>query len=517
MPSRDSMTTPPSVTPLRPPSPPSVPGTPGLLDAGGAANLARQLDLARDAVVAGVEGATRPYAGAEVDDVRQVVEAVDLDRPLGCDDAAVGEAVAELQRVYLDHAVWFHHPRYQAHLNCPVAVPAVVADVVASAVNTSVDTWDQSGAATLMEQRLVAWVAGRIGFGPDAGGVFTSGGTQSNLHGLLLAREAAEAAGVPRDRWCVLVSEHAHFSSRRAAHLLGIRPEIRSGGRDDGVLEVACDAEGRMLPDALARSLQSARLRGLHPVAVVATAGTTDHGAVDPLADIAVLTRAHGAWLHVDAAYGGGLLVSPTRRGLLDGIERADSVTVDFHKTWFQPVACSALVVRDRALLDHARHHADYLNPDDVDGEAAPNLVDHSLQTTRRFDALKLWLTLRTLGADHVGVLVDQVCDLAAATRAALADDPDFDVVRGTDLSTVLMRYTRCPDHLADDVNDAARARLVTDGAASVARTRLGGRTWLKLTLLNPATTLDDTRHVVDLVRRLAADATDDLTLEAAR
>ncbi len=493
--SRDGSTPPPRLAPT------------GLLGAGTTVDLARQLDLARDLVTDAIAQVTRPYAGAGVDDVRRVVDAVDLARPLPDTDAAL----EELRRVYLDHAVWFHHPAYQAHLNCPVAVPAVVADVVASAVNTSVDTWDQSGAATLMEQRLVGWVAEQIGFAPGADGLFTSGGTQSNLHGLLLARERAARDGIPRERWCVVVSEHAHFSTRRAAHLLGIRPE----GRGDGVLEVAADAQGRMEPEALARTLRSARLRGLQPVAVVATAGTTDHGAVDPLGRAAALARAHGAWLHVDAAYGGGLLVSPTRRHLLDGIERADSVTVDFHKTWFQPVACSALLVRDRDLLTLGRHHADYLNP--ADDLAVPNLVDHSLQTTRRFDALKLWLTLRTLGAAHLGQLLDRVCDLAEATREDLAEDPDFDVVPGTDLSTVLLRYVGCAPHLVDEVNEAARARLVADGAASLARTRIGGRTWLKLTLLNPAATREDTRHVVGLVRRLAADETASRTLEEAR
>lgn len=496
-----------SWTPRDHTTPPPHPGASGLLDAGSTADLARQLDLARDLVTTAVDRAERPYSGATVDQLRRVVDAVDLDSPL----ASTDEALDELRRVYLDHAVWFHHPRYQAHLNCPVAVPAVVADVVASAVNTSVDTWDQSGAATLVEQRLVAWLADRVGFDSAADGLFTSGGTQSNLHGLLLARERAAADGVPRERWCVVVSERAHFSARRAAHLLGIAPDAHG----DGVLEVPTDGQGRMVPRALGRTLQSARLRGLHAVAVVATAGTTDHGAVDPLEETAGLARAHGAWVHVDAAYGGGLLLSPTRRHLLRGLELADSVTVDFHKTWFQPVACSALVVRDRELLALGRHHADYLNPED-DG-AEPNLVDHSLQTTRRFDALKLWLTLRTLGAAHLGGLLDRVCDLAAATREDLASDPDFEVVGGTDLSTVLFRYVACAPGLADDVNDAARARLVADGAASVARNRLDGRTWLKLTLLNPATTREDTRHVVDLVRRLAADATASRTLEDAR
>lgn len=198
----------------------------GLLDQAGVADLPAALDLVRDTLVDALAGVTRPYAGTTVEQARRIVDGVDLDSPVG--DLAA--ALAELRATYLDHTVWVHHPRYQAHLNCPVALPAVVADVVASVVSTSMDTWDQSGAATLVGQRLVGWVGERTGFGPGAGGTFTSGGTQSNLHGLLLAREAARAAGTDPRRWCVVVPEHAHSSVRRAAHLLGISPTTAAGG-----------------------------------------------------------------------------------------------------------------------------------------------------------------------------------------------------------------------------------------------------------------------------------------------
>ena len=138
-------------------------------------------------------------------------------------------------------------------------------------------------------------------------------------------------------------------------------------------------------------------------MAVVATAGTTDFGSIDPLPEIAELCARPGVWMHVDAAYGCGLLASRRHRDLLDGIERADSVTVDYHKSFFQPVSSSALLVRDGGTLRHATYHADYLNPRRMVEERIPNQVDKSLQTTRRFDALKLWLTLRVMGADAVG------------------------------------------------------------------------------------------------------------------
>ncbi len=437
---------------------------------------------------------TRPFSGASLEHLQELVDAVDLDGP-GQGTAA---AVREVDELFARHAVWYHDPAYLAHLNCPVALPAVAAEAVLAAVNTSVDTYDQSGIGTLIERRLVAWTAGRLGF-PGGGGVFTSGGTQSNLQGVLLAREHARAdvLGLRAEDLVVLATASSHFSVQTAARLVGLAP--------DAVRLVPTDEDGRMRADALAGALRHVERDGRHPMAVVATAGTTDRGCVDPLAAIADVCDAHDVWLHVDAAYGCGLLVSPTRRHVLDGVERARSVTVDFHKAFFQPVSSSAFVVRHAADLRLLAHHHDYLNPEDAD---EPNQVDVSLQTTRRFDALKLWATLRALGPDRVGELWDATIDLTAGVHALLADDPDLRLLARTDLSTVLFRYQ--PDGLADAHADAlvapVRRALLASGRALVARTVLDGRPCLKLTLLDPTTTLADVRHVLELVRRTAAD-----------
>ncbi|MBX6385839.1 MAG: aspartate aminotransferase family protein [Microbispora sp.] len=435
-----------------------------------------------------IRRADRPFSGVSPERLAAEFAAIDLDRPLHDHDAALDE----LDRVYLRDAVYFHHPRYLAHLNCPVVIPALLGEAVLSAVNSSLDTWDQSAGGTLIERRLIEWTAGRIGFGAAADGVFTSGGTQSNLHALLLAREEADASPA---RLRVIISEAGHFSVRKAAKLLGLGP--------DAVVTVETDGERRMRPAALARELDRCRRAGQAVMAVVATAGTTDFGSIDPLPEIAGLCEAAGVWLHVDAAYGCGLLVSRRRRHLLDGIERADSVTVDFHKSFFQPVSSSAVLVRDGAVLRHVTHHADYLNPRRMADRGIPNQVDKSLQTTRRFDALKLWLTLRVMGPDAVGELFDEVVDRAAQAHALVAADPRFEVVTRSPLSTLVFRYLP-PDglgrKLADDANLYAREALAASGAAVVAGTRVDGRHYLKFTLLNPETTLDDIAHVLDLL-----------------
>ncbi|MFE7370090.1 pyridoxal phosphate-dependent decarboxylase family protein [Streptomyces anulatus] len=444
-----------------------------------------------DRVAATLAATERPFSGIGVDELSPLVDAIDLDRPLG--DAAA--ALDELGEVYLRDAVHFHHPRYLGHLNCPVVIPAVLGEAVLSAINSSLDTWDQSAGGTLIERRLIDWTTERIGLGPAADGIFTSGGTQSNLQALLLAREEAKIRPEHFTRLRIFTSECSHFSVQKSAKLLGLGP--------DAVVSVAVDRDKRMQTVALARALEQCVAEGAVPMAVVATAGTTDFGSIDPLPEIAALCEQFAVWMHVDAAYGCGLLASRERRGLLEGIENADSVTVDYHKSFFQPVSSSAVLVRDRATLRHATYHAEYLNPRRMAEERIPNQVDKSLQTTRRFDALKLWMTLRVMGADGIGELFDEVCDLAAEGWQLLAADPRFDVVVEPRLSTLVFRYIPAgvisPDEI-DRANLHARKALFASGEAIVAGTKVGDRQYLKFTLLNPETTVRDIAAVLDLI-----------------
>ncbi|MFD8978860.1 pyridoxal phosphate-dependent decarboxylase family protein [Streptomyces sp. NPDC059564] len=459
-----------------------------------------------DRVAAKLATTERPHTGISVDELAPVIEAIDLDAPLG--DAAA--ALDELEGVYLRDAVYFHHPRYLGHLNCPVVIPAVVGEAVLSAVNSSLDTWDQSIGGTLIERRLIDWTARRIGLGEGADGIFTSGGSQSNFHALLLARDEAcrivmkralergteptKAELLPKLR--IFTSEASHFSVQKSAAMLGLGYEA--------VICVPVDRNRRMDTSVLALELENCASEGLFPMAVVATAGTTDFGSIDPLPEIARLASEHSAWMHVDAAYGCGLLISPTRRHLLDGIEHADSVTVDYHKSFFQPVSSSAMLVRDRDTLKHATYHADYLNPRRMAEERIPNQVDKSIQTTRRFDALKLWMTLRVMGADGLGSLFDEVIDLAAAGFDLIEADPRFEVVVRPQISTLVFRYVPAGgEHRKDLLDEAqlhARKALFASGEAVVAGTKVDGDQYLKFTLLNPQTTTADIAAVLDLL-----------------
>ena len=465
--------------------------------------------LGMAAVTRSISSASRPFTGKHPRDLAPDVDAVDLDRPLGTTSAAL----EELHPLYLRDAVYFHNPGYAAHLNCPVAIPALVGETILSAVNSSMDTWDQSAGATLIERHLLRWTAGRLGLGPAASGVFTSGGTTSNLQALLIARNRA-VAGLRRSasaagrserlpellgRLRIFASEASHFSIRKSAALLGLGEEA--------VHLIECDADRRLRPGALRDALAQSRSRGEVPMAIVATAGTTDFGSIDPLLECATLSSEFGSWLHVDAAYGGGLLTSLKYRSRLSGIGAADSVTVDYHKTFFQPVSSSAVLVRDAGELRHILHYSDYLNPEDAADPEIPNQVDHSIQTTRRFDALKLWLTLRVTGADGIGAMLDSAMDLAQETGRLLEADPGFEVAARVQLSTVVFRIRPrgLDEGSCDALNRWIRSALAASGEAVIAGTTVDGRNFLKFTLLNPTAGLADIERILDLIRSHAA------------
>nr|WP_241833287.1 pyridoxal-dependent decarboxylase [Streptomyces caatingaensis] len=394
-------------------------------------------------------------------------------------------------------------PACAAHLHCPPLAVAVAADLAVSALNPSQDSWDQAPAATELETALVRELAALVGYDPArAAGVITSGGTESNLMGLMLARDqilgresgrresgrAVELDGVPAELTPRLfASSAAHFSVQRAAAVLGL------GER--AVTSVPVDDDLRMDAEALERRLKQTVAEGGTPVAIVATAGTTDTGGIDPLPRIAGLAAEYGAWLHVDAAYGGGALLSDRLAPLLDGLERADSVSLDWHKLGWQPAPAGVFLVRRAETYAPLARRAVYLNPADDEEAGYPSLLGLSLRTTRRPDAFKILATLRALGRPGLGRLVDACHDLARHAYATAGDHPQLEPHTAPVLTTMVFRYRPAgagPEE-TDRINAALRRRLLAEGRAVVGRTELPGdgpgRVRLKLTLLNPHTT----------------------------
>ncbi|MEV7029837.1 aminotransferase class V-fold PLP-dependent enzyme [Streptomyces sp. NPDC093272] len=363
-------------------------------------------------------------------------------------------------------------PLCAGHLHGPPLAVATAADLAASALNPSLDSWDQAPAASALEAMVTRALAHALGL---ADAVVTSGGTESNQVALLLAREALGG------RARLICGANAHHSLPRAAWLLGL-PD-----------PVVVPAPGGVLDPA---ALHAVLTRLPKPFVVAATAGTTDAGLIDPLPEIAGLCAAHGARLHVDAAYGGGLVFSDRHRDKLAGLERAHTVTLDLHKLGWQPVAAGLLAVARPAELGVLHHRADYLNADDDTEAGFPDLLGRSLRTTRRPDVLKIAVTLRTLGRSGLGALVDQVCARAREFAAQVREHPGFELHGPPEISTVLFR----PAGATDDDVAGIRRSLLHDGRAVLGRARLDGRLWLKATLLNPHTRPDELAVLLKLV-----------------
>ncbi len=334
------------------------------------------------------------------------------------------------------------------------------------------DTYDSGPATLAIEQWVVRSLAGLAGFGSEADGVLTPGGSISNLLALLIARDSAAAglASMPdgtayRDssQPVVLCSELAHFSVQRSCAALGLGEEA--------VIAIGCDDDFRMRLDLLEAELAKP---GRTPIAVVATAGTTDYGSVDPIAAIASLARAHGAWVHVDAAYGFGALFSDRLAPLLAELPAADSVTLDLHKIGWQPAATSMLLVADRNRFASFGRSVDYLNPaDDVDS-GLDGLLGRSLQTTRRPDAVKVATTLTAYGRAGLGRMLDACHELAEAAAARVVADSNLELLAPVTLTTVVFRVTG-PALDLDALQGEVRRRLLTSGRALIGRTRVPG------------------------------------------
>jgi L-2,4-diaminobutyrate decarboxylase len=439
----------------------------------------------------------KPYSG------KSPAELADLLAGDFCPSESVTlEKVLRGAEAVIDNSVVVGHPFTAAHLHCPPLISGLAAEVVLSALNQSLDSFDQAPAATVLEQQLLRWLCCQAGLPATADGTMTPGGTLSNYMGLLLARDtwcrerlgwSVREQGLPPEaaHFRILCSEMAHFTVDKSAAQLGL------GTR--AVVKVAADAKFRMCLADLDKKLAELARQELIPLAIVATAGTTDFGSIDPLEDIAHRARAGKAWLHVDAAYGGALLFSPRHGNKLDGLQRASSITLDFHKLCWQPISCGAFLVRDAAHFDCIKLHADYLNPESHEELGIPDLVARSVLTTRRFDALKVWFSFQVLGQRKLAALIDRTLDLATAAAEAIRRHPRLELLHEPALGCVVFRYRPAKAGMdPDTLNAALRRQLFDSGKAVIGHTRIRGQTYLKLTFLNPCL---EPSHVADLLR----------------
>lgn len=436
--------------------------------------------------------ADKPYSGLDPALLKQQINAVDFTQA-----TSLEEVIVSTNELIAKNSLLVQHPHTIAHLHTPPLIASIVAEHFIAALNQSMDSWDQSPAATFVEQQMVDWLCKTYQLGEQSDGVFTSGGTQSNLMGLLLARDWFAAQRTQHDvqqdglpdyahKMRIICSDKSHFTVQKSASLMGL------GERS--VVLVKTNVQGQIDIEQLQLTIDALKAQDLLPFAVVAMAGTTDHGAIDDLQAVVEIARTAGCWSHVDGAYGAALQLSQQHKSRLKGIECADSVSVDFHKLFYQTISCGALLIKNKANFNSLLHHADYLNRE---GDELPNLVDKSIATTKRFDALKMFMTLKAVGEKQLGEFYDHLLSLTQQVATKIESNKHFELCCTPLLSTVLFRLSpNLQNNLSESefnqLHQKLRLQLLTSGEAVIAETKVDGKLVLKFTLLNPCLTIND-------------------------
>jgi glutamate/tyrosine decarboxylase-like PLP-dependent enzyme len=401
-------------------------------------------------------------------------------------DVVLARVVADV----LPYASRTDHPGYFAFIPQFTTWPGALADLIAAAANPYCGAWMESAGPSQVELEVIDWFRTWLEMPDSTAGVLVSGGSAANLTALLVAREAA---GGPSSDSVLYVSDQAHSSLARTARAMGLRPHQ--------VRVLPTDGRWRLSPEAVSAAVRADRRAGRVPFALSASAGSTNTGAVDPLEDLADVSAGEGLWLHVDAAYGGFAALTPKGRAALAGINRADSVTLDPHKWLFQPLECGSVLIRDGARLERTfAIHPDYLDSHGSRGDGEVNFADRGLQLSRGFRALKVWMSVQTFGLAAFRAAVQRNLDLAEYAEDLIRSRAELTLMTPATLGIVCFRreWPGCDESETERRSTALIDALEGGGAALVSGTRLTGRHAVRLCVLNPTSSEDDVRRVID-------------------
>ena len=393
-----------------------------------------------------------------------------------------------IEREILPNTLHVDHPRFFAFVPGPNNFMSAMADAIAAGFNVFNGTWMGGSAAAALEMTVIDWLRGFCCLPEGAGGLFVSGGSVANMTALAAARHAVLDDRV--EGATVYFSDQTHSSVDRGLRVIGFRR--------DQVRRIPADGEFRLDVDSLLRAIDADRAGGLRPFCVIANAGTTNTGAVDPLEELADLCHAEGLWLHIDGAYGAAAALCARGRAELRGIERADSLSLDPHKWLFQSFECGCVLVRDAALLKAAfQIMPEYLR-DVHRGVEEVHPCDYGIQLTRSFRALKVWLSFQTFGLNAFQRAIERGFEMAELAERELRAAGGFEIVSPARMGIVCFRFG--PD-------DSAQTRIVDEllagGYAVLTSTVLGGRTCLRLCTINPRTTEGDIRRTIGEILKI--------------
>ncbi|MEY2507398.1 MAG: hypothetical protein QOH01_1727 [Verrucomicrobiota bacterium] len=399
------------------------------------------------------------------------------------------ELLARLEKEVFPNNLHVDHPRFFAFVPGPGNYVSTMADALASGFNVFNGTWLGGSAAAAIELTVIGWFRGFCGFPETAGGLFVSGGSAANLTALHAARVAK--LGDRTEGATIYFSDQTHYSVERALRVIGFSPEQ--------FRKIPSNDSFRLPVESLRDAIRADRRAGLRPFCVVANAGTTNTGAVDPLGELADLCAAEDMWLHADGAYGAASVLCERGRQKLAGLDRVDSLSLDPHKWLFQPFECGCVLARDAAQLKSAFQIMPEYMRDVHRNTAETNQADYGIQLSRGFRALKVWLSMNTFGLAAFRDAITRGFELAEFAECELRRRGNWEILSPAEMAIVAFRFGK---------DDALQTRLVEamlrDGFAFLTSTTLKGVTALRLCTINPRTTEDDIVQTIDRLEKFA-------------
>lgn len=392
------------------------------------------------------------------------------------------------------------HPKSFSFVPGPSNYISVMADTLATGFNIFSGGWAASPAAAELEIITMNWLLEIFGFPTkQGGGIFTSGGSMANLTALVTARRIK--CGDDFSKATIYLSDQAHSSNIKAIKVIGFKKEQ--------IRIIPTDMEFKISMNKLKNIIAKDRLKGHQPFCIIASAGTTNTGTIDPLDEIADICKEENMWFHIDGAYGGAAILASNGKKLLKGIERADSLTVDPHKWFFQPYEMGCLLVKDHNWLSNTfSEKPEYLR--DVEGnESEINFYDHGIQLTRRFRALKFYMSLKTFGLDSFKKAIQYNIDLANQTEKLLRKSPKWEIIAPATIGIINYRFNPIDSNLTekelDKINQNISKNIIDSKEALLVTTVLEGQVVLRMCLINPRTTLEDIKDTLKQCEKYGA------------
>jgi glutamate/tyrosine decarboxylase-like PLP-dependent enzyme len=427
---------------------------------------------------------------------REETEAL-LREPLPEDPTSFPEVFRKFTHDVAPNATALDHPRFFAFIPSAPSFISILGDMLTAGTNVFAGTWFESSGPSQVEILVIDWFKQMLELPPEAAGLLVSGGSVANLTALAVARRAQ--LGDDTGNAMVYLSAHAHTAVDRGLRILGMR--------EAQWRRISTDSQFRMQPEALAREIRQDLEAGFRPLAVIASAGTTSTGSVDPLREIARVAHDHSVWFHVDAAYGGFAALTERGRELLDGIALADSVVLDPHKWFYCPIEAGCVLVREGRWMRRTFGILPDYMLDVQRAEQEVNFCDYGLQLTRSFRALKIWMAVKTYGIRKIREVIDQCLDLTVYAARLFAESPQLEIITPPSLGVFTFRYVPAGlpvgverEAFLNRLNDALVAKVIASRQLMLSSTRLEGRHVIRFCVLNHRSRKADVRAARDLV-----------------